>query len=142
MDTTTTIADLQTIVLKFVRQRDWEQFHTPKNLSMGVAIEASELMELFQWYSGPESIDVVRRRAVKQAAADELADCVIYCLSFATSTGIDIVAAVRGKLAKNRRKYPAKRYKGRFGSGSVAGAASTGVLPKSPARRSASPRRA
>ncbi|HEY3248214.1 MAG TPA: nucleotide pyrophosphohydrolase [bacterium] len=114
MDTKTTVAELKTLVEAFVRQREWEQFHTPKNLSMGLAIEAAELMELFQWYSGAESVDVVKRRAVKQAAADELADCVIYCLSFATATGIDVAAAVRAKLRKNQRKYPAKRYRGRF----------------------------
>ena len=114
MDRATTIGELKATVDAFVRQRDWEQFHTPKNLSMGLAIEAAELMELFQWYSGEDSIRVAQQRRVKQAAADELADCVIYCLSFATSTGIDISAAVRAKLRKNRRKYPARQYRGRF----------------------------
>jgi dCTP diphosphatase len=114
MDTTTTITELKTLVKRFVRQRAWEQFHTPKNLSMGLAIEAAELMELFQWYAGPDSIRVAQQRRVKQAAADELADCVIYCLSFATSTGIDISAAVRAKLRKNRRKYPVRTSRGRF----------------------------
>jgi dCTP diphosphatase len=113
-DKTTTVTELKTMVERFVRQRDWEQFHTPKNLSMGLAIEAAELMELFQWYSGPDSIHVARQRRVKQAAADELADCVIYCLSFATSTGIDVAVAIRRKLRKNRKKYPARKYRGRF----------------------------
>jgi NTP pyrophosphatase (non-canonical NTP hydrolase) len=108
------VGDLKAMVLKFVHQRDWEQFHTPKNLSMGLAIEAAELMELFQWYSGPDSIRVAQQRRVKQAAADEVADCVIYCLSFATATGIDIAAAVRRKLRKNRRKYPIRTSRGRF----------------------------
>jgi NTP pyrophosphatase (non-canonical NTP hydrolase) len=114
MDRTTTLEELKQQVARFVAARDWERFHTPKNLSMGLAIEAAELMELFQWYSGPESIRVVGRRAVRQAAADELADCIIYCLSFATHAGIDVAEAVRGKLRKNRRRYPANRYRGRF----------------------------
>ncbi|MGH2349894.1 MAG: nucleotide pyrophosphohydrolase [bacterium] len=114
MDKTTTIDELKAQVERFVRQREWEQFHTPKNLSMGLAIEAAELMELFQWYSGPDSIRVAQQRRIKQAAADELADCVIYCLSFATSAGIDIAAAVRRKLRKNRRKYPVRTSRGRF----------------------------
>lgn len=114
MDSSTTVADLKALVARFVHQRNWEQFHTPKNLSMGLAIEAAELMELFQWYSGDESIRVAQRRSVKQAAAEELADCVIYCLSFATATGIDVSGAVRAKLRKNARKYPVRRYRGRF----------------------------
>lgn len=114
MDRTTTLAQLKQQVERFVQARDWAQFHTPKNLSMGLAIEAAELMELFQWYSGAESVHIVQRRNVKQAAADELADCVIYCLSFATHTGIDIAEAVQRKLRKNRRKYPARKFKGRF----------------------------
>jgi NTP pyrophosphatase (non-canonical NTP hydrolase) len=114
MDKTTTVDDLKTLVEEFVRKRAWEQFHTPKNLSMGLAIEAAELMELFQWYSGPDSIRVAQRRRTKRAAAEELADCVIYCLSFATATGIDIAAAVRAKLRRNQRKYPVRKFRGRF----------------------------
>lgn len=114
MDKTTTVADLMTLVADFVRKRAWEQFHTPKNLSMGVAIEAAELMELFQWYSGEESVRVAQQRRVRQAAADELADCIIYCLSFASSVGIDVAAAVRAKLRKNQRRYPVRTSRGRF----------------------------
>ena len=114
MDRTTTLDELKQQVAQFVAAREWEKFHTPKNLSMGLAIEAAELMELFQWYSGSDSIWVAQARRTKQAAAEELADCVIYCLSFATATGIDIAAAVRAKLRRNQRKYPVRKFRGRY----------------------------
>ncbi len=81
---------------------------------MGVAVEAAELMELFQWHTGEESIKLMRRHRVRSAAADELADIMIYCLAFANRTGIDLARAVRAKIAKNRRKYPQSKFKGRF----------------------------
>jgi len=104
---------LQAMVERFVRARAWEPFHTPKNLSMGVAVEAAELMELFQWSDAPGSVALMRRRRVRRAAMEEVADVMIYCLAFANRTGIDVAAAIRAKLGKNRRKYPARTARGR-----------------------------
>ena len=114
MDERTTVHDLKTLVGQFVRQRDWEQFHTPKNLSMGIAVEAAELMEVFQWYDAGSSAELMRNARARRAATEELADVLIYCLAFANRAGIDVVRAVRSKLSKNRRRYPAHRFRGRF----------------------------
>lgn len=114
MDQTTTVADLKRMVERFVRERDWEQFHTPKNLSMGMAVEAAELMELFQWHDAEGSVALMRRARARREAGAEMADVLIYCLAFANRTGLDIADAVRAKLTRNRRKYPVRRYRGRF----------------------------
>jgi len=114
MDDRTTVHDLKTLVGQFVRQRDWEQFHTPKNLSMGIAVEAAELMEVFQWHDAAASAALLHTARGRRAAQEELADVLIYCLAFANRAGIDVVRAVRSKLSKNRRRYPAHRFRGRF----------------------------
>jgi dCTP diphosphatase len=113
-DTETTIAALKELVRDFRNRRDWEQFHTPKNLSMSIAIEAAELMEEFQWLTSEESQQLREDEEKLASLGEELADIIIYCLSFANSLNIDITAAVRDKLAKNARKYPEDKYKGRF----------------------------
>ncbi len=114
MDERTTVHDLKALVRQFVRQRDWEQFHTPKNLSMGIAVEAAELMEVFQWHDAEGSATLLRTARVRRAVQEELADVMIYCLAFANRAEIDLVRAVRSKLSKNRRKYPARRFRGRL----------------------------
>ncbi len=101
--------------MAFARERDWEQFHAPKNLSMALAAEAGELMEHFLWCT-PES----PRRSLQDPAkrgkiADELADVVIYALEFANTTGLDLAAAIEAKMAANAHKYPVEKAKGRRG---------------------------
>lgn len=98
------------MIAGFVRERDWEQFHTPKNLAMSIAIEAAELMEIFQW--GPEAAEMVPDDLAK--VREELADVVIYCLAMANRLGIDLSSAVKEKVAKNSRKYPKEKYSGRY----------------------------
>jgi len=112
-DATTTVAELKTRVLAFARERDWEQFHAPKNLSMALAAEAGELMEHFLW-STPEASRVVIDDPVKRAKiAEELADVVIYALEFANVTGIDVAAVIEAKMKANAAKYPVEKAKGR-----------------------------
>ena len=112
-DATTTMAELKTRVLAFARERDWEQFHAPKNLSMALAAEAGELMEHFLW-STPEASRVAIDDPVKRAKiAEELADVVIYALEFANVTGIDVARAIGAKMAANAQKYPVEKAKGR-----------------------------
>ena len=113
-DERTTVAELRGLVGRFVHLRDWEQFHTPKNLSMGIAVEAAELMEIFQWHDAPASVALLRTARVRRAAAEELADVLIYCLAFANRADIDLARAVRSKLARNRRRYPVRKFRGRF----------------------------
>ncbi len=114
MDKSTTIGEIKNLIEKFVVQRDWAKFHSPKNLSMAISIEASELMDLFKWHNEPESIELMRRADTKSAASDELADIIIYCLAFANRNEIDIAKVIKRKIHKNRSKYPARSFKGRF----------------------------
>jgi dCTP diphosphatase len=112
-DSTTTLADLKARVLAFVRERDWEQFHSPKNLSMALAAETGELMEHFLWAT-PEASRTIAADGVKRGKiADELADVVIYALEFANITGLDVAAAIEKKMAANAQKYPVEKARGR-----------------------------
>ncbi|HNB51886.1 MAG TPA: nucleotide pyrophosphohydrolase [Anaerolineales bacterium] len=105
-DTQTSLADLRAKVAEFVAARNWQSFHTPKNLAMSIAIEAAELQEHFQWLTLEESQQYVRAIEQKLDVADELADIIIYCLSFANSTDIDVSEAVLKKLARNEHRFP------------------------------------
>ena len=101
----TDLGRLKERVAAFVAERDWARFHSAKNLAMALSVEASELVELFQWSTEAESdaLDDERR----QRAAEEIADVQIYLLQIAARLDVDIGAAVLDKLAKNARKYPA-----------------------------------
>jgi len=112
-DSTTTISDLKTRVLAFVRERDWEQFHSPKNLSMALAAETGELMEHFLWATPEQSRAISDDPAKRAKIADELADVVIYAIEFANITGLDIAAAIEAKMAANALKYPVEKARGR-----------------------------
>lgn len=112
-DSATTVAELRDRILAFVRERDWEQFHTPKNLSMALAAESGELMEHFLWCSPEQSDAVARDPARRQKIADELADIVIYALGFANTTGLDVAASIEAKMASNAKKYPVEKARGR-----------------------------
>lgn len=102
-DANTSVKDLRDLVAAFVAEREWQVFHTPKNLAMSIAIEAAEIMELFQWSAGNSPLDEARLTEL----GEELADVVIYCLLMANVTGIDLSGAVRAKVRKNAHKYPA-----------------------------------
>lgn len=112
-DSTTTLADLKARILSFARERDWEQFHAPKNLSMALAAEAAELMEHFLWVEPAASRARAAEPARRKDIEDELADVVIYALEFANMTGIDVAQAIEAKMAANAAKYPVEKAKGR-----------------------------
>ena len=112
-DATTTLAELKSRVLAFARERDWEQFHAPKNLSMALAAEAGELMEHFLWATSEASRTIARDPAKRQKIEEELADVVIYALEFANMTGINVAAVIETKMAANAKKYPVEKAKGR-----------------------------
>ncbi len=114
-DQQTTIAQLRQIVREFVDARDWQQFHSPKNLSMALAIEAAELMEHFQWITTDASRAVGENREKLTAIGEELADIVCYALAIANELEIDVSEAMRDKMKKNAVKYPAEEYRGRYG---------------------------
>ncbi|MAT72325.1 MAG: NTP pyrophosphohydrolase [Planctomycetaceae bacterium] len=114
-DSTTTVADLRAIIRDFVDERDWQQFHAPKNLSMALAIEAAELMEHFQWLDVDASRQLPDDAERLAAAAEELADVLGYGLALANELGIDVSETIRAKMVKNAQKYPAGEFRGRYG---------------------------
>lgn len=97
-DKETTVQDLKDLVIKFRDERNWAKHHSPKNLAMSIAIEAAELMEIFQW-------DEYTKREEKHIA-EELADVLIYCFNFADTLNIDVATAFRAKLKAAAIKYP------------------------------------
>ena len=113
-DAEITIDQLKALVESFVAERDWAQFHNPKNLSMALAIEAGELMDLFKWMTPAECEQKMFTDGIRSEAKDELADVLIYAIAFANRNEIDISGAVRVKLEKNKQKYPADKFRGHF----------------------------
>jgi NTP pyrophosphatase (non-canonical NTP hydrolase) len=97
-------------VRSFVAARDWDQFHSPKNLAMALTVEAAELLEVFQWLTEEQSRAPTPE--TRAAAADEIADVLIYLLQLAHKLGIDPAAAAREKLVANARKYPVEKSRG------------------------------
>lgn len=95
------IRELENCLRGFAASREWEQFHTPENLAKSISIEASELLELFQWSDDP-----------KQDPAPEMADILIYLIRMADVMGVDLVAAAWAKIAANSQKYPVDKSKG------------------------------
>ncbi len=94
----------------FVAERDWEQFHSPKNLAMALSVEASELVELFQWLKETES--AAPDEKLRLRAAEELADVLWFLVRIADRLDIDLLAAAEAKFSKNEAKYPAERVRG------------------------------
>ena len=112
-DEETTVADLRRDLAAFMDERDWRQFHTPSNLSHAIAIEAAELMEQFLWLSEEEERALLEDDARRGALVDELADVLVYSLTLADVLEIDVSAAVRDKMARNERRFPASTWRGR-----------------------------
>ncbi|MBU2608316.1 MAG: nucleotide pyrophosphohydrolase [Chloroflexi bacterium] len=109
-DRETSVEQLKARVQEFVDQREWRKYHKPKNLAMSIAIEAAELMELFQWADENESDAIIQEKL--PSLEDELADIMVYCLSMANTVNIDISRAIVRKIAKNEHKYPVEQFKG------------------------------
>lgn len=95
-------------IVEFIKERDWEQFHTPKNLSIAIGAEVGELLECFQWKTDKEIDDMIERNNT-QAVADEIADIYTYLISLCRSMNINLEEAVINKLEKNRQKYPIEK---------------------------------
>lgn len=113
-DQRTTVSELRNRMAEFVAERDWEQFHSPKNLAMSLAIEAAELMEHFQWLTHEQVDAALAQGATRQEVADEMADVLSFLLSMANATGIDLAAAFERKMRKNASKYPAEQTRGHY----------------------------
>ena len=108
---THTLDELKKHVEDFIEERDWSQFHNPKDLSQALSIEAAELMELFLWVSQEDSHKVVEEN--REALSDEMADVFAFLLALSKATGIDLGDALLNKLEKNKVKYPVDKSKGK-----------------------------
>jgi len=104
------IDDLADRLRAFAQERDWEQFHAPKNLAMALAVEAAELMEHFQWLTERQSGEL--SSAAKEQVATELADVFIYTVRLADRLGVDLEPAVEAKILANAAKYPIEKSRG------------------------------
>jgi len=105
--------ELSARIAHFCHDRDWEQYHNPKNLSMALAVEAAELMEIFQWLTIAESMKDSLSPAQKQAVEEEIADILIYTIRLTQVLDIDMLKAVAEKINKNNAKYPVDKIKGK-----------------------------
>ena len=113
-DSTTTIKVLKEALERFRDERNWRQFHDPKNLSEAISIEASELLELFLWKSVADVQRLLKSDAeYRRAIEDELADVICFSLNFANVANIDVAQAVFKKMDSNGLKYPIKKVKGK-----------------------------
>lgn len=97
------IKEIMALIDKFNEDRDWHQYHTPSNLSKSICIEASELLECFQWDNENYNLEDVK---------EELADVMIYCLQMALRLGLDPIEIMKNKMDKNAKKYPVEKAKG------------------------------
>lgn len=105
--------DLQEIkesLRQFAKARDWEQFHSPKNLSMALAVEAGELLELFQWLTEEQSSNLTPEQG--KAVEEEMADVFLYLLRLADKLDLDLLTVAKEKMLINEKKYPAAKVKG------------------------------
>ena len=108
------IEDLLPSLLEFRAQREWEQFHLPKELAAAISIEASELQELFLWKERESHDKVKQDQHRMELIRDEVADVLIYLLFLSHDLDIDLPDAIKQKIEKNKTKYPTEEYRGRF----------------------------
>jgi dCTP diphosphatase len=111
-DGETTVAELREAVATFVHERDWEQFHNAKDLAAAIAIETSELQELFLWKTPEDVKTIFTGKAVPQQVREEIADILILSLSLCNRLHLDVSDIIREKLGRNREKYPVDQYRG------------------------------
>ncbi|HEY9268399.1 MAG TPA: nucleotide pyrophosphohydrolase [Methylotenera sp.] len=107
---TDSLQELRTRINYFVAERDWAQFHTPKNLAMAMIVEAAELVEQFQWDTPQESQQLSSEK--REAVSHELADTFVYLLRIAEVLNIDLIEAANQKIGLNAKKYPADKARG------------------------------
>ena len=112
-DQKTTIQELKEMLRKFRDDRNWKQFHDPKNLAEAISIEAGELQESFLWKDKEKIIQLLKEgQEFRKEVGEELADVVIFCLNFANATNLDIASVIKEKIRKNDGKYPIEKIKG------------------------------
>ncbi|MET9696497.1 nucleotide pyrophosphohydrolase [Streptomyces sp. NPDC006529] len=102
------MALLQRRLAAFAAARDWQPFHTPKNLAVALSVEASELVEIFQWLTPEQSQRVMEDPGTAHRVADEVADVLAYLLQFCEVLGVDVLDALAAKIERNERRFPLK----------------------------------
>ena len=100
------IEQLTTAIREFARERDWERFHTPKNLAMALSVEVAELVELFQWLTPEESTALVETTEGRAAIEDEIADITIYLLRLTDVLRVDVYESIKSKMQRNEERFP------------------------------------
>ncbi len=114
-DTTATIESLRQMMRDFVAERQWQKYHTPRNLAASISIEAAELLEHYQWLTEQEAAEKSAGDSeFRHAVGEELADVIMYCMSMANAMQIDVAATVSAKMARNRAKYPPEKFLGHY----------------------------
>src|SRR5688572_24196287 len=113
-DNETTVGRLRELMARFVQDRDWGQFHSPKNLAMALGVEAAELMEHFLWIDNEASRAVVNDPETLEQVADEISDVACLVLALCNSLGLDLTATIERKMAKNVLKYPVEKSRGKY----------------------------
>ncbi|AGH94522.1 nucleotide pyrophosphohydrolase [Pseudobdellovibrio exovorus] len=103
---------LQQKIKTFCDEREWDQFHTPKDLAIGISTEAAELMELFRFKSDQEIQDLLQSSSFREKLNDEVADIFFFILRFSQMNGVDLVQALESKMQKNAAKYPVEKARG------------------------------
>jgi NTP pyrophosphatase (non-canonical NTP hydrolase) len=103
------LENINNLIQTFSNIRNWDQFHSIKNLAMALSVETSELVEIFQWLTEEQSNQVAQNENLKQKTADELADIFIYLIRILNKTNIDIEVAILNKMQKNEIKYPVEK---------------------------------
>lgn len=111
MDNNSTIAELMSIIDEFCKERDWAQYHTPKDLAIGISTEANELLQIFR-FKPDTDINELLLSPRKQEIEEELADILYFVLRFAQMNDIDLSTALINKITKNKKKYPIEKAKG------------------------------
>lgn len=101
------VSALETALQRFADERDWQQYHSPKNLAMALTGEVGELVEIFQWLTDAQSKEVARNPNTARAVRDEIADVMLFLVRLSSVLGVDLDEAVTSKLASNAQKYPA-----------------------------------
>ena len=113
MDKSKTILELQNEVKAFCEERDWDQFHNPKDLAIGISTEANELLDIFRFHSDAEAKSIFENSQKHEHIEEEIADTLFFVLRFAQMNNIDLPRALDNKLRKNAEKYPVEKSKGK-----------------------------
>ena len=113
MDNKTTIYDLEQKIKQFCEEPDWDQFHNPKDLAIGISTEANELLDIFRFKTNEQMVKMFQDSVIKVNIEDEIADVLFFILRFAQMNHLDLEQCLNDKLIKNAKKYPVDKIKGK-----------------------------